>query len=107
MVDNESALLTFDQVLSEWLPISRSKLYAEIRSGRLRVIKLGRRSFICREDLEHYISRLRGDSAEPGLEHHPQGAAVVDGPRRLGAVPANSNAGSSPALARGARSASR
>jgi len=77
MVVNETALLTFDQVLSQWLPISRSKLYAEIRSGRLRVIKLGRRSFISRKDLEQYISGLRRDSGEWAAELHPEGALVV------------------------------
>lgn len=58
---DEMQLLTFDQVLSEWLPISRSKLYSEIRRGRLRVTKLGRRSFVCRSDIEEYISTLRRD----------------------------------------------
>ncbi len=79
MIDNESALLTFDQVLSDWLPISRSKLYAEIRSGRLRIVKLGRRSFVSRADLEDYISGLREDASEGPSVLHPDRAAEARG----------------------------
>ena len=55
---DESQLLTFQQVLAGWLPISRSMLYSEIRKGRIRVTKLGRRSFISRRDLENYLAGL-------------------------------------------------
>lgn len=36
-------------------------LYSEIRKGRLRVTKLGRRSFVSRQDLEDYIAALQSN----------------------------------------------
>ena len=63
MEETGNQLLTLDEVLADWLPVSRSTLYAEIRSGRLRVTKLGRRSFVCISDIKEYISELRGQSS--------------------------------------------
>jgi len=54
-------LFSLEQVLTDWLPISRSMLYSEIRKGRLRVTKLGRRSFVSRQDLEDYIAALQSN----------------------------------------------
>lgn len=42
--------------------LSRSKLYDEIKSGRLRAIKAGGRRLILRTDLEAFFERLRGDA---------------------------------------------
>lgn len=38
--------------------IGRTKIFAEIRAGRLRARKLGRRTIIAAADLEHWISQL-------------------------------------------------
>lgn len=54
-------LFSLEQVLTDWLPISRSMLYSEIRKGRLRITKLGRRSFVSRQDLEDYIAALQSN----------------------------------------------
>ena len=39
--------------------ISRTKTYEEIKSGRLRVIKVGRRTYVAREDAEAWLRTYR------------------------------------------------
>ncbi len=41
------------------LGIGRSTLYAEIKSGRLRLTKIGRRSLVLADDLDTYIATLK------------------------------------------------
>ncbi len=38
--------------------MSRSKIYMEIKEGRLSVVKVGRRTFITVDELERYVSEL-------------------------------------------------
>ncbi|GAB3607947.1 hypothetical protein GCM10027414_00720 [Humibacter ginsengiterrae] len=38
--------------------ISRAKLYTEIKAGRIRVVKVGARSFITQAELERYVASL-------------------------------------------------
>ena len=40
------------------LPFSRSKAYSEIAAGRLRAVKLGRRTLILTDDLWRYLASL-------------------------------------------------
>ena len=40
------------------IPVGRSKLYEEISSGRLTVVKIGRRSFVSDNELRRYIDSL-------------------------------------------------
>ena len=51
-------LLTIEQVMRDYLPLGRTKLYEEIRSGRIPVVKIGRRTFISEQALEAYIDGL-------------------------------------------------
>ncbi|MHA6509523.1 excisionase family DNA-binding protein [Tessaracoccus sp. Y1736] len=45
------------------LGIGRSKGYEEIAAGRLRVIKIGRRSLIAETELQRYVASLTEASA--------------------------------------------
>ena len=65
----ESQLLSLDQVLTDWLPISRSKLHQEVRAGRLTITRLGRRAFIARRDLEAYIHSLPSSTSSTQSPH--------------------------------------
>ncbi|MGB4777437.1 hypothetical protein [Microbacterium sp.] len=38
--------------------IGRSKLFEEIAAGRLRAVKIGRRTFIAHAELERYVAGL-------------------------------------------------
>lgn len=38
--------------------VGRSKLYEEIAAGRLRAVKIGRRTFIAHAELERYVGEL-------------------------------------------------
>lgn len=40
------------------IPVGRSKLYEEIGSGRLTVVKIGRRSFVTDSELRRYVDSL-------------------------------------------------
>lgn len=41
------------------LGIGRTSVYALIRSGQLRAVKIGRRTIVLSEDLERYLGGLR------------------------------------------------
>ena len=45
---------------SESFGIGRTSVYAEIKAGRLRVVKVGNRTLILLEDAERWASSLRG-----------------------------------------------
>lgn len=45
--------------------LSRSKLYQEIKEGRLKAVKAGGRRLILRSDLEDYFSKASADSSYP------------------------------------------
>jgi excisionase family DNA binding protein len=45
------------------VPVSRGTLYSEIRAGRLKKIKLGRRTLILAEDLKAWLAANRGVAA--------------------------------------------
>ncbi len=51
----------------ELLSIGRTLLYTEIKAGRLRPVKCGRRTLIPHAELEAFIARLSG------LSDHDQG----------------------------------
>jgi excisionase family DNA binding protein len=51
----------FDE-LTKLLGIGRSTLYAEIKSGRLRRTKIGRRSLVLADDLAEYLASLQAAS---------------------------------------------
>ncbi|HRD60449.1 MAG TPA: helix-turn-helix domain-containing protein [Nocardioides sp.] len=38
--------------------MSRSSLYEEVRSGKLEVVKVGRRTYVTQKELERYVRRL-------------------------------------------------
>jgi excisionase family DNA binding protein len=45
--------------------IGRSRTYNEIKAGRLRILKCGRRTLISREAVTAWLSSLSAASAEP------------------------------------------
>jgi excisionase family DNA binding protein len=49
---------TLDGLLKGPLPISRSKLYDELRSGRLRSFRIGSRRLVTEEALLNYLAAL-------------------------------------------------
>ena len=58
----EKALLSIPEFMA-WASISRSQVYREIKAGKLRLTKRGRRSFIARQDAEAWLASLRTISA--------------------------------------------
>jgi len=46
--------------------ISRSGLYERIKAGQLKVVKVGRRTYIARDELERFVKQLVAD-AEAGV----------------------------------------
>ena len=59
-----SLLLTIPETLNELHGISRTALYEEIKSGRLRSIKLGKRRLVSRDALLEYVGKLEESFAE-------------------------------------------
>lgn len=50
-------LLTVVEAMGE-LKVSRSKLYALANSGKLKLVKLGRKTFVSRDELDRFIASL-------------------------------------------------
>jgi excisionase family DNA binding protein len=53
----ESLTFTIDQ-LCHAVNLSRATIYAEIKSGRLKTIKLGKRRLIRRQDADAWLEKL-------------------------------------------------
>lgn len=49
--------MSIDEFL-RWSSISRTKLYSEVRAGRIRLRKLGTKSLICRDDADAWLHSL-------------------------------------------------
>lgn len=45
--------------------LSRTAAYREIRDGRLRITKVGRRTLIAREDASAWLESLRAENTRP------------------------------------------
>jgi len=56
-VAEPSLLMSIDDAC-QMLSVRRTLLYAEIRAGRLRIKKIGRRTLIDRRDLERFAAEL-------------------------------------------------
>lgn len=52
-----SKLLSLDEA-SKILSIGKTKLYSEINLGRIKAVKIDKRTFIRSEDIDEYISNL-------------------------------------------------
>lgn len=52
----------------ELQPLSRSAVYLEIQAGRLRKIKVGRRSIFLAEDVRAWLELLRDDQSRSNVE---------------------------------------
>ena len=66
-------------------PLSRSMLFEEIRSGRLRAVKAGRRTLILPPDFEQYLADLpSARSVTPPNDRLPGKQRHTRGERRLG-----------------------
>lgn len=44
------------------LPIGKTKFYEEVKSGRIPVVKVGRRTLVTRRALEEYVEMLERES---------------------------------------------
>lgn len=53
----EQLVLSIDDA-AKVLSVGKSKIYQEIKAGRLAAFKLGRRTFIKRESIEEYLANL-------------------------------------------------
>lgn len=56
-IEMESRLLSVDEAANA-LSIGKTKLYSELKLGRIRGVKLGKRTFITPEEIKIYISTL-------------------------------------------------
>ena len=54
---SEKIAYTLEQV-SDMLSIGKTKIYAEIKAGRLKVRKWGSRNLVFREDLDAFLATL-------------------------------------------------
>lgn len=54
---NENGAFTVDEFLA-WARIGRTKFYQEIKEGRLRVRKLGRKTLVLKVDATDWLSSL-------------------------------------------------
>lgn len=55
---------TVNELMHE-IGIGRSKLYAEIKAGRLRPRKIGKRTIFLAKDVEDYLESLPASDASP------------------------------------------
>jgi excisionase family DNA binding protein len=63
---SETARLNSVRDVLARVPLSRSKLYQELASGRLKSVKVGRRRLITESQLIDYIDNLIGAGAAGG-----------------------------------------
>jgi excisionase family DNA binding protein len=54
----EDRLLSLKTVLGDYLPVGKTTLFALIKNDKLKVIKLGRRTFIRHSTVQAYIDSL-------------------------------------------------
>lgn len=54
----EEKLISIQQVLKEYIPISKPKLYQLINDGKLKAVKLDRRTFVKLSEIARYITSL-------------------------------------------------
>ena len=54
----EQLLLTITSTQEALDGVGRTKIYELIKSGDLRVVKIGRRTYVPRAELESYVARL-------------------------------------------------
>ena len=63
--------------------LGRTKIYQEIKEGRLRAVKLGRGTRILVEDLKHYLAQLPTLSTAPNSD---TASKTSDRPARVGKI---------------------
>lgn len=51
------------------ISVGRSHLYEEIRAGRLRTVKVGRRTLVLADDLQAWL-RAKPDATSPSAREH-------------------------------------
>jgi hypothetical protein len=74
---SETVRLNSVQDVLTRVPLSRSKLYQEMASGRLKSVRVGRRRLVAECQLIDYIDNLI-EAGTPDEECHVTAAAVVD-----------------------------
>lgn len=63
--------------------LGRTKIYQEIKEGRLRAVKLGRGTRILVDDLKHYLAHLPALSSAPSADAETKSS---DQPGRIGKI---------------------
>lgn len=59
MVDPTTRLLTIDDVLSDWLPITRRHLMRMIAAGDIETVRVGRRVFITQAEIRRITKQRK------------------------------------------------
>ena len=67
----EHVLFSIPRIL-DIADISRTRLYEEINTGRLRIVKVGRRTLVTRTALDAWLEQLEADTQQP--EPKPEAA---------------------------------
>ncbi len=57
-MEDATRLYSLEELLDDHLPIGRSLLFEEIKSGRLQTVKIGRRTLVTARALQTYIDLL-------------------------------------------------
>ena len=83
----EPRALTIEDVCERY-SVGRTTVFAEIKAGRLRAVKLGRSTRIDARDAECWWQSARGASEPVDVDHRDLwrrvGAVIVEGRKRLG-----------------------
>lgn len=60
MTNTEAAPLlhTVESVLNSRIPIGRTTFYAEVKAGRIQVVKIGRRTYVRESECQRYVDSL-------------------------------------------------
>lgn len=59
------------EVVAELLDLARSTVYEEIRLGRLRTVKVGRRRLVPTEYVEEYVDLLKREALAEAVSRRP------------------------------------
>ena len=62
--NSEHVLFSIPRLL-DIADISRTRLYEEINAGRLRIVKVGRRTLVTRAALKAWLEQLEADAPQP------------------------------------------
>ncbi len=61
-IHGERRLLTYRQVIDNYLPVSKSKIYHLIRAGELLKVNIGVRGYVTSDSVHAFMNRLEGQA---------------------------------------------